>query len=103
MDFEFLETLADARAIRFYELTRLLRLTPAGENSSKLSDELEIGYELFRQLLPLPQLRTENEIKDQVNDLIRPLLADGYVRDFRLKNNNPESTAKGRLHFKFGD
>lgn len=44
-DFELLENLPDARAIRFYELTKLLRVTSYDETTNNLPGALEIDYE----------------------------------------------------------
>lgn len=82
-DFDLLNNLFDARAIRFYELAKLWRAISdraetesfTNKNSNKTSKNLynrtEISYEKFAALIPIPYLRSENEIEYQIKDLNR--------------------------------
>jgi len=103
-DFDFLKTLTDARAVRFYEMTKLRRAHPIYSTGDKLPGKLEMEYEKFVSLMPLPRLTSEREVKRQIDDLIRPLKQNGYIKSFTLKpdwrNNSIRST---RLIFRFNN
>jgi len=102
-DFNFIETLEDARLIRFYELTKLLRAQSTDNGKNKLPDKLEIEYDKFISLMPLPQLRSDREINAQIKFLIKPLKASGYVKSFILDADWRGVTAADRLVFRFRD
>lgn len=114
-DFNLLSNLSDARAVRFYELTKLWRAVPDAEKtenfthktpnktSKNIPNRMEIGYEKFAALMPIPYLRYENEIKQQIKELIKPLKDCGYVKTFALKSDWRGFFSGGRLIFSFVD
>lgn len=111
-DFDFLEALTDVRAMRFYELTKLWRLQssaatsaiiPGGGAGDLLPDTLEIEYDRFASLMPLPRLRYEREVKEQLKQIIKPLKASGYVKSFAVKTDWRGLSNVNRLVFKFND
>ena len=114
-DFDLLSNLSDARAVRFYELTKLWRAVPDAEKtenftrktlnktSKNLPKRMEIGYEKFAALMPIPYLRYENEIKQQIKELIEPLKECGYVKSFALKSDWRGFFSGGKLIFSFMD
>lgn len=114
-DFELLNSLHDARAIRFYELTKLWRAisdnaktesfthSSLKKTSKNLSNRMEIGYEKFAALMPIPYLRYESEIILQIKELITPLKNYGYVKSFSLKSDWRGFFSSGNLIFSFRD
>jgi len=87
-DFGLLEKMNDARLIRFYELTKLLRLASYNETEQSLPAELEIDYESFILLMPLPKYLTDNEIKNQIQNLILPLKKIDYINSFSFRETS---------------
>lgn len=83
-DFDLLENL-DPLSMRFYELTKFLRLASYNETEQSLPVELEIGYEILTLLMPLPRLETEKEIKNQIENLLSPLKKIKYLKFFYSK------------------
>lgn len=108
-DFDFLHTLDDAHAVRFYELTKLRRVPnnrtdTQTDDWSPVSKKLDIEYEQFAALMPLPRMSDERDIKRQINQLIKPLRAAGYIKSFAIKPNEQDTSARGaRLVFRFND
>lgn len=109
-DFDFLSTLTDARAVRLYELTKLWRVPPNRQidtepvNQIPVPQKLEIEYEKFVSLMPLPALKSEREIKRQIEELIKPLRKSGYVKSFVIKDDwRGNSVRSARLVFRFND
>lgn len=101
-DFDLLETIDDPRAIRFYELTKLLRLSSYDKKAQNLPDELGIDYEKFVSLMPLPKFRTKGKIESQITDLIKPLKDAGYIKSFTNEDNLEDKTDNFLL-FRFGE
>lgn len=103
-DFNLLASLSEARLVRFYELTKLLRAI-----SMKLSDDnfpnwLEIKYEHFAHLMPLPLFTDERKIKKQINELVKPFKQNGYIKSFALKSDwRGGSVRDARLRMRFDD
>jgi len=79
-DFDLLESLDNPHSIRFYELTKFLRLASYSETEQFLSTKLEVGYESLASLMPLPKLKTKEEIKTQINNLIIPLKKASHLK-----------------------
>ena len=108
-DFDWLATLTDVRAMRFYELTKLWRLQAIADTAAdiltpvNLPNALEIEYDRFAALLPLPRLRSTWEVTNQIGEIIKPLKAAGYVKSFAVKNDWRGLDRAGRLVFKFRD
>ena len=102
-DFDFLETFEDARVMRFYELTKLLRAQIKSNSTDKIPDRLEIEYEKFILLMPLPRLNSEREIKAQIKFLLNPLKKSGYVKSFTLKPDWRGINSADLLVFRFKD
>ena len=103
-DFDYLQTLTDARAMRFYELTKLCRVPPDAEEGDKITNKLEIEYEKFVLLMPLPKLSSEREITQQIRQLIKPLKSSGYVKSFRVKTEwRGIASRDTRVVFRFND
>lgn len=85
-NFNLLETITDVRAIRFYELTKFLRVTSDANSGNKLQDKFEISYDRFASLMPLPKLRLESEINHQIKSLVKPLKEKGYLKSFSIND-----------------
>lgn len=103
-DFNYLQNLTDVRAIRFYELTKLWRVSEAADKADKKSNKLEIDYDKFALLMPIPKLSSEQEIVRQIRQLIKPLKADGYVKSFRVRKDWRGINSRNiQLIFKFND
>lgn len=104
-DFDYLQTVPDARAVRFYELTKLWRTASAPlTKDGKPPLRLEIEYERFAALLPLPLMTSEREIIRQIDKLIEPLGKRGYVKSFAVKADWRGGSARAsRLVFRFDD
>lgn len=104
-DFDYLQTLTDARIVRFYELTKLRRVSSATQADGSLPDTLEIEYETFAALMPLPVLHAEQEVKRQIGSLIEPLKSgNGYVGSFAVEAAQPGTADAGAtLKFRFND
>ena len=108
-DFDLLANLTDVRAMRFYELTKLWRLRAIAGTASDttaavaLPNSLEIEYDRFAALMPLPRLRTDWEVAYQIREIIKPLKAAGYVKSFAVKDDWRGLNRAGRLVFKFSD
>lgn len=100
-DFDLLETIDDPRAIRFYELTKLLRLSFYNK-TQKLPDELRVNYEKFVSLMPLPKFRTKDKIEHQIANIIKPLINAGYIKSF-TNEDNLEDKINNFLLFRFGE
>lgn len=102
-DFDLLEKLGDPQAIRFYELSKMLRLSSYDQTTRTLPTELEIEYERFAMLMPLPKFQTEKEIKNQIQELIQPLITNGYVGKFSYSEKSNNERISGVLQFEFND
>ena len=96
--------------MRFYELKKLWRLQAIADTTADfavaaavLPDTLEIEYDRFAALLPLPRLRSNWEVTYQIREIIKPLKAAGYVKSFAVKNDWRGLDRAGRLVFKFRD
>jgi hypothetical protein len=110
-DFDHLQTISEAGAVRFYEMTKLWRVPVAVGAGNKLPAELEIEYEKFAALLPLPVLHSARDIKLQIGDLIEPLKGEGkgtgrgaYIESFTLGSDHRDAGGSGSvLVFRFND
>lgn len=102
-DFDLLEKIKDARSIRFYEITKLLRITEDSLKEGVFSATLEIDYEKFVALFPLPQLNDEKSIKQQIRQIIAPLRKEGYLKSFNLRTPNSSFSTNSSLKFRFND
>lgn len=103
-DFDYLETIREARALRFYELTKLWRALSRITESAGLPAKMEIEYEKFAALMPLPLLNGESRIKAQIARMIQPHKEGGYVKSFSLKSSlEALGGRRTRLVFRFGD
>ena len=54
-------------------------------------------------LMPLPKFHTEDEIKNQIQELIRPLINAGYVEKFSYSEQKHKEKSVTRIYFKFND
>ena len=115
-DFDFLHTLTNARSVRLYELTKLWRVPPPPQTDAEpetgtravketpVPQKLEIEYEKFAALMPLPLLKSAREVKEQIEELIKPLRKGGYIKQFVLKDDwRGNSVRSIRLVFRFKD
>lgn len=102
-DFQLLEDLEDVRAMRFYELSKLLRGFSALETGGVIPDKLTITYENFVSLMPLPALRYDTDIKAQIREITKPLKTSGYLKSFSLKTDWREMSGYRQLVFIFSD
>lgn len=100
-DFGLLETFEDTRVIRFYELSKLLRLASLREESQSLPAELRINYKQLTMMMPLPRFSTEDEIKEQVQYLTEPLEKVDYIKSLSI-NNFEKKTKNPMIVFQFG-
>jgi|SRR5215213_6200655 len=92
-DFDYLARLQPVE-MRFYELAKLLRF----RNAEKLVKELkkaslEIRYSEFAKLMPLPRLKSQAEVENQIKTVSRIHLKSGYLKAVSLK----PITRKGRF------
>lgn len=101
-DFYLPETIDDPRAIRFYELTKLLGSSSRDKETQNPPDELGIHYEEFVALMSLPKFRTKDKIESQISHLIKPLINAGYIKSFTNKDNLEDKTDNFLL-FRFGE
>jgi hypothetical protein len=102
-DFDLLEEIDDARTIRFYELSKLLRSSSFQNNENEIPDKLKIEYEKFASLMPLPAYFDELEAKKKIQNLIKPLKERGYVKSFRLKSDWRNISGAYELVFRFSE
>lgn len=110
-DFNRLQNVGDARAVRFYELTKLWRVTSPVKAGEKLADHLEIEYETFAASMPVPVLGGERKIKRQIESLLEPLIephggdGKGYVESFAVHFKTLPATndSTALLVFRFND
>lgn len=102
-DFKLLEDLEDVRAMRFYELSKLLRGFSSLETGEVIPDKLTITYEKFVSLIPLPVLRYDTDIKAQIREITKPLKTSGYLKSFSLKTDWREMSGSRQLVFTFND
>jgi hypothetical protein len=103
-DFDFIKQFSEAKTIRFYEVTKLSRVSKSQQNIEELPKKLKITYEKFIALMPLPKYHSEWEIKLQIKELTNPLKTSGYLKSFSI-NMNSSSGADSRvtLIFRFID
>lgn len=102
-DFDYLETVADARALRFYELTKLWRASTKGAAAKQLPLRMEITYKLLAALLPLPILRSESQIRGQITQMVEQLEGNNYIRRFTFRSDELMSDWKSRIVFEFAN
>lgn len=108
-DFDYLETLNDARRVRFYELTKLWRgaaasSLAASDPDGRIAARMEIEYERFVALMPLPPLTSEREVSRQIGALIEPFRKHGYVKSFAVRGDGRDNAMRrARLVFRFND
>ncbi|HEY0460612.1 MAG TPA: hypothetical protein VGC97_15855 [Pyrinomonadaceae bacterium] len=103
-DFEFLKTIPEARSLCFYELTKLWRALSIDKESAVPPAKIEIEYEKFAALIPMPLINSERKIKEQVTQVIKSLKTGGYVKSFSLKGSSQDiSWRRALLVFRFGD
>jgi hypothetical protein len=103
-DFNFIKHVPDAKIVRFYEITKLCRVTEKMKTGDELPKKLTIEYEKFIALMPLPKYSSEREIERQIKELTALLKTSGYVRSFSIRSglsrrNNGQIT----LVFNFND
>jgi len=118
-DFDYLETVADARALRFYELTKLWRVSLLKINSSggkpgakvkararnaEIPKSMEICYGKLAALLPLPALNHERDIKGLISQITKTFISNGYLKSFAVKPGwNEIEGCNTRIIFRFND
>lgn len=103
-DFPYLETLSDARALRFYELTKLWRSGLMKKGESRVPKRMDVEYAIFAALMPLPLEKSERKIKRQIDRLLAPLKLDGYLKSFAVKPARWRNGSRyARLIFRFND
>ena len=102
-DFDYLETITDARALRFYELTKLRRVSPEQSSATTLPTTMTIAYAALAALLPLPRLHSERRINEQLARIIEPL-KNGYVRSFAFRTDSSGAAERSpQIVFRFDD
>jgi hypothetical protein len=80
--------------MRFYELAQLLRFRNAEKPVEELKNApLEIRYSVFARLIPLPRLKTQAEVENQIKKVSGIHLKSGYLKDISVKPIN----RKGRF------
>lgn len=96
-DWEYMKNL-EAGELRFYELTNLLRAV----STDQPSDRLEIEYNIFTRLMPLPTLEGYPQIKRQIDELCRNHIERQYLQKLRItKNKKGKDTDNPILSFTF--
>jgi hypothetical protein len=84
-DFDYLSPLKPIE-MRFYELTQLLRFRDVQKPVDELKKmSLKIRYSEFSKLMPLPRLKTYNQVEDQINRLCRIHLKMGYLENISIR------------------
>lgn len=92
-DFDYLAPLQPVE-MRFYELAQLLRFRNAEKPVKELkSAPLEIRYSEFANLMPLPRLKTQAEVENQIKEVSQIHLKSGYLKELSFKPIN----RKGRF------
>jgi hypothetical protein len=92
-DFDYLARLQPIE-MRFYELAQLLRFRKAEKPVKELKKApLEIRYSEFAKLMPLPRLKTQAEVENQIKTVSQIHLKSGYLKDISVKPIN----RKGRF------
>jgi hypothetical protein len=92
-DFDYLSHLQPVE-MRFYELAQLLRFRNAEKPLKELKKApLEIRYSEFARLMPLPRLKTQSEVENQIKTVFQIHLSSGYLKDVSVKPIN----RKGRF------
>lgn len=86
-DYDFIQYVLEAKVVRFYELTKLCRVTKTMKNGDELPKKLTIRYEKFIALMPLPKYHSEKEIKRQIEELTLLLKSGGYLKSFSIKHD----------------
>lgn len=103
-DFDFLATLTDARLVRFYELTKILRAIDTQSAGGSPPKKLEIRYGDFVQLMPLPHSAYVRDIKGAIGKLVNPLKQSGYLKSWTIKPEQFDRPINNtRLRFQFND
>jgi hypothetical protein len=103
-DFDFVKQFSDAKTIRFYELTKLCRVSKTMKSGDELPKKLKITYEKFVALMPLPKYNSEREIKLQIKELTDQLKKHGYLKSFSVKPGSSCGTdSEAVLAFTFND
>lgn len=103
-DFGYLETIADARALRFYELTKLWRAGLVKKKGAGVPKKMEIEYAKFAALMPLPLVNSEREIRRQIALILEPFKTGGYLKSFAVKPDPHRNGSRyARLLFRFDD
>jgi hypothetical protein len=103
-DFNFIKHVPDAKIVRFYEITKLCRVTEKMKSVDELPKKLTIEYEKFIALMPLPKYGSKREIERQIKELTALLKTSGYLKSFSirsglLRGNNGQTN----LVFNFND
>lgn len=92
-DFDYLARLQPVE-MRFYELAQLLRFRNAEKPLNELKNApLKIKYSEFAKLMPMPRLKTQAEVEDQIKKVSQIHLTNGYLKDVSVKPLN----LKGRF------
>lgn len=92
-DFDYLARLEPIE-MRFYELAQLLRFRNAEKPGKELKNApLEIRYSEFARLMPMPRLKTQAEVENQIKKIFQIHLKSGYLKDVSVKSIN----RKGRF------
>lgn len=103
-DFGYLETIADARALRFYELTKLWRAGLVRKKGAGVPKKMEIEYAKFAALMPLPLVNSEREIRRQIAQFLEPFKPGSYLKSFSVKPDPHRNSSRyARLLFRFDD
>lgn len=87
-DFDYLARLQPVE-MRFYELAQLLRFRNAEKPLEELKNApLETRYSEFAKLMPLPHLKTQFEVENQIKTVSQIHLKSGYLKDVSVKPIN---------------
>lgn len=87
-DFDYLARLQPVE-MRFYELAQLLRFRNAEKPLKELKKApLKIRYSEFAKLMPLPHLKTQAEVENQIKKVSQIHLKSGYLKDVSVKPIN---------------
>lgn len=85
-DFDYLSGLEPIE-MRFYELTQLLRFRDNEKNLPALRKApLTITYGEFAKLMPMPPVKTYEQVENQMNELCRAHLESGYLEAIVIKS-----------------
>jgi hypothetical protein len=101
-DFDYLARLQPVE-MRFYELAQLLRFRNAEKSVELLRNvPLEIRYSEFAKLMPLPRLKTQVEVENQIKTVSQIHIKSGYLKNLSVKPINRKGRfADARLKLSF--